>query len=87
MIANILLYSGLTVGKFTSPHFVRYNERIEVNGKEVNNETFAMAHTAVARAVATVMERGIAQPTQFEVLTAAGFLIFALEHDAVGRGY
>ena len=50
MIANILLYSGLTVGKFTSPHFVRYNERIEVNGKEVNNETFAMAHTAVARA-------------------------------------
>ena len=80
MIANILLYSGLTVGKFTSPHFVRYNERIEVNGKEVNNETFAMAHTAVARAVATVMERGIAQPTQFEVLTAAGFLIFALEH-------
>ncbi len=80
MIANILLASGLTVGKFTSPHFVRYNERIEINGKEIDNSTFAMAHTAVAVAVDAVMKKGIAQPTQFEVLTAAGFLVFALEH-------
>ncbi|MDD4320148.1 MAG: bifunctional folylpolyglutamate synthase/dihydrofolate synthase [Acidaminococcaceae bacterium] len=80
MIANILLASGLNVGKFTSPHFVRYNERIEINGKEIDDSTFAMAHTAVAVAVDAVMKKGIAQPTQFEVLTAAGFLVFALEH-------
>lgn len=80
MITNILLNSGLSVGKFTSPHLVRYNERIEVNGKEIDDDTFAMAHTAVAMAVATVMKKGVDQPTQFEVLTAAGFLIFALEH-------
>ena len=79
MIANIFLASGLTVGKFTSPHFVRYNERIEINGKEIDDSTFAMAHTAVAVAVEAVMKKGIGQPTQFEVLTAAGFLVFALE--------
>lgn len=80
MIANIFLASGLTVGKFTSPHFVRYNERIEINGREIDDSTFAMAHTAVAVAVDAVMKKGIDQPTQFEVLTAAGFLVFALEH-------
>ena len=34
MIAGILLAGGLRTGKFTSPHLVSYNERIEVDGKE-----------------------------------------------------
>lgn len=79
MIANILLVSGLKVGKFTSPHLVRYNERIEVDGKEISDEDFALVVTAVRRAVENVMAKGTAQPTQFEVLTAAAFLHFALQ--------
>lgn len=79
MIAGILLAGGLRTGKFTSPHLVSYNERIEVDGKEINNEEFALAITAVKRAAETVVARGVAQPTQFEVLTAAAFLHFALQ--------
>ncbi|MGE4589535.1 MAG: folylpolyglutamate synthase/dihydrofolate synthase family protein [Acidaminococcaceae bacterium] len=79
MIANILLVSGLKVGKFTSPHLVRYNERIEVDGKEISDEDFALVVTAVRRAVENVMVKGTDQPTQFEVLTAAAFLHFALQ--------
>lgn len=79
MITNILLVSGLKVGKFTSPHLVRYNERIEVDGKEISDEDFALVVTAVRRAVESVMAKGTNQPTQFEVLTAAAFLHFALQ--------
>ena len=79
MIANILLVSGLKVGKFTSPHLVRYNERIEVGGQEISDEGFALVVTAVRQAVERSMARGTDQPTQFEVLTAAAFLHFALE--------
>ena len=79
MISNILLVSGLKVGKFTSPHLVRYNERIEVDGEEISDEDFALVVTAVRRAVESVMAKGTDQPTQFEVLTAAAFLHFALQ--------
>ena len=79
MITNILLVSGLKVGKFTSPHLVRYNERIEVDGKEISDGDFALVVTAVRRAVESVMAKGTDQPTQFEVLTAAAFLHFALQ--------
>ena len=79
MITNILLVSGLKVGKFTSPHLVRYNERIEVDGEEISDEDFALVVTAVRRAVESVMAKGTDQPTQFEVLTAAAFLHFALQ--------
>ena len=79
MIANILLSSGLKVGKFTSPHFVKYNERIEVNGEAISDEAFATVHSAVKIAADNVVKKSGNQPTQFEILTAAAFLYFALE--------
>ena len=41
MIAAILAEAGLRVGKFTSPHLVRYNERIQINEKDIPDEDFA----------------------------------------------
>lgn len=38
MIANILQHSGYTVGLYTSPHLLRYNERITINGREITDE-------------------------------------------------
>lgn len=38
MINNILLTEGYTVGKFISPHLIRYNERISINNKEISDE-------------------------------------------------
>ncbi len=78
MIANILRAAGLKVGKFTSPHLVKYNERIVVNGEEISDANFALLMTAVKKAVDSVVAKGVCeQPTQFEVLTAAAFLHFA----------
>lgn len=79
MITNILRAANLRVGKFTSPHLVRYNERIEVNGEEISDEAFAFVIAVVQRAAESVKQKGVDQPTQFEILTAAAFLHFALE--------
>ena len=77
MITNILLAANLKVGKFTSPHLVKYNERINLNGKDISDEDFAMAITAVKVAADSVVKKGVCeQPTKFEILTAAAFLYF-----------
>ena len=80
MITNILLAANLKVGKFTSPHLVRWNERIELNGKDISDEDFATAVTATKVAADSIVKKGVCQqPTQFEILTAAAFLYFHLQ--------
>ena len=37
-LENIFFYSGHNVGKFTSPHILKYNERIVSNKKMISNE-------------------------------------------------
>lgn len=38
MISNILVCQGYKVGKFLSPHLIKYNERININGKDISDE-------------------------------------------------
>ena len=76
MLAEILLTSGCKTGLFTSPHLTNYTERIVVDGQNVNEEDFAAAIEETAKAVDALAET-IDRPTQFEVLTAAAFLIFS----------
>ena len=70
---------GLKVGCFTSPHFVKYNERIAINGQDISDEDFAALATIVAAAEKEFKEQGGEQPTQFEILTAMCFVYFAKE--------
>jgi len=81
-LASILRASGLKTGLYTSPHLVRINERIRVNGKEISDSDFARLHGDVDR----VAEHLIAQeqlpwhPSFFEMMTAIAFAHFAAEH-------
>ena len=78
MITNILLASNLRVGKFTSPHLVKYNERIELNGKDISDEDFAALIEQTKKAADEIVRKKVCDnPTQFEILTAAAFLFFA----------
>src|ERR1700692_4582737 len=43
-LASILLASDLKTGLYTSPHLVRINERMRVNGKEIGDDDFAALH-------------------------------------------
>ena len=38
MINNILVNEGYKVGKFISPHLIKYNERISINGQEISDK-------------------------------------------------
>jgi dihydrofolate synthase/folylpolyglutamate synthase len=67
--------SGLRTGRYTSPHLVRVNERITVDGREISGRDFAIAVRTVRDAAERLVRRGVleAHPTFFEVMTAAAF--------------
>jgi dihydrofolate synthase/folylpolyglutamate synthase len=79
ILASILACAGYRTGLYTSPHLVRVNERIRVNGREIGDEDFARSFTDVRQTVDRLgAEKALAQrPSFFEFLTATAFLHFA----------
>jgi dihydrofolate synthase/folylpolyglutamate synthase len=82
-LASILHASGLKTGLYTSPHLMRINERIRVNGQEIGDEDFAGLYGKVDRIAEGLVERGGLpwHPSFFEMMTAIAFEDFA--HEAV----
>ena len=78
-LASILQASGLRVGLYTSPHLVRINERIRINGEVITDDDFALLHDVVDRtAERLVTEDELPwHPSFFEMLTAMTFEYFA----------
>ena len=78
-LAAILQASGLKTALYTSPHLVRINERIQVNGVPISDDEFALLHDVVDRtAERLVTERELPwHPSFFEMLTAMAFEYFA----------
>jgi dihydrofolate synthase / folylpolyglutamate synthase len=62
---------GAVTGMFTSPHFVRYNERIRVGGAEVGDAELIAAFERIEAA------RGATTLTFFEFNTLAALSVFA----------
>jgi dihydrofolate synthase / folylpolyglutamate synthase len=73
-IAAILQEAGFKTGLYTSPHLVRFNERIIVNGREITNDRVVDAYEAVNAA-----DTGKRKATYFEIATAMAFYDFARE--------
>ena len=73
IIETVLLEAGYSVGKYTSPHILKFNERIRANGKDISDEEIALTYEKVKNAIKNI---GIT-PTFFEVTTAMMFLYFA----------
>src|ERR1700687_5947441 len=48
-LASILQSSELRTGLYTSPHLVRINERIRINGLEIADDDFADLHGKIDR--------------------------------------
>src|SRR5271154_1073964 len=46
-LASILRTSGLKTGLYTSPHLVRINERIQLDGVAISDDDFALLHDVV----------------------------------------
>jgi dihydrofolate synthase/folylpolyglutamate synthase len=80
-LASILRASGLKTGLYTSPHLMRINERIRINGKEISDDDFAELHGAIDRAAENLVEKTELpwHPSFFEMMTAIAFEYFARE--------
>ena len=78
-LASILQASGLKTGLYTSPHLVRLNERIRVNGGEISDDDFAALHAEVDRVAERLVEQRQLpwHPSFFEMMTAIAFAHFA----------
>ena len=77
LLNRILMETGRRTGMYTSPHLVRYTERIRVNDQEISEEDFARIGTAVRAAAEKMESDGKIHPTFFQLLTAIAFLYFA----------
>jgi dihydrofolate synthase / folylpolyglutamate synthase len=80
-LSSILRASGLKTGLYTSPHLVRINERIRINGDEISDDDFARLHGEVDRVAEKLVGREALpwHPSFFEMMTAIAFAHFAHE--------
>lgn len=78
MIEAGLRAAGQTTGLFTSPHLVRFNERIRLNGEEISDSAFAATVDEVRVANDRLADElgPHSHPTLFESMTAAAFRAF-----------
>lgn len=80
-LASIFRAAGLKTGLYTSPHLMRLNERIRVNGLEISDDAFAGLHGEVD----SIADRLVQQkklpwhPSFFEMMTAIAFAYFSRE--------
>ncbi|MBN9694252.1 MAG: bifunctional folylpolyglutamate synthase/dihydrofolate synthase, partial [Zoogloea sp.] len=70
LLEAVLLAAGYRVGLYTSPHLVRYNERVHINGRDATDEALVDAFAAVELA------RGEVPLTYFEHGTLAAWAAF-----------
>ena len=73
-IAAMLRAHGYRTGLYTSPHLVEYPERMEIDGEVASHELFANGIIAAKQAADQLTDMTI---TEFELLTAAAFWMFA----------
>jgi len=80
-LASILRASCLKTGLYTSPHLMRINERIRINGEEISDDNFASLHAEVDRIAEKLVENADLpwHPSFFEMMTAIAFEHFASE--------
>ena len=64
---------GLRIGRYTSPHLVKLNERFFLDGEPIDDATLECA----ANRVSEIIQAHDSQLTFFEALTAVAFLIYS----------
>ncbi len=71
MLTRVLMAAGRHVGTYTSPHLLRYNERVSIDGHEASDAELCAAFAAVEAV------RGDVSLTYFEFGTLAALHCFA----------
>ncbi len=78
MLAQIYKQAGYQVGCYTSPHLLRYNERVRINGNETSDKDLCTAFAAIEQArLGLNSEDDEVALTYFEVGTLAAIWHFS----------
>lgn len=72
MLAKILEKSGYKTGLFTSPHLIKYNERIKISSQDISDDDFSI----LLKKVNTLASENDIILTEFEALTVVAFMYF-----------
>jgi len=72
-LATALCSSGFSVGHYTSPHILAFNERIWLNGENVNNALLQSAHEKLQKILPSTLSDAL---SYFEYTTFLAILIF-----------
>lgn len=76
MINNILVNQGYKVGKFMSPHLIKYNERISINGNQISDEEMLNLIEELEPKIKNYNETRNVNVTLFELETTMALLYF-----------
>ena len=77
MFANVLQKQGYIVGKYISPHLIKFNERICVNQKQIEDKELLEILNQLEPVVQKCEEHFQKKATFFEVTTMVAFIYFA----------
>lgn len=81
MIAEMLSAAGFRTGLFTSPHITCYEERILINGQQIESEQLVELVSELIQVVEQLdLKPGNMNPTFFELTTALAWMHFHKQH-------
>ena len=66
----------MRIGRYTSPHLVRINERFFLDGSPIDDRVLERVADRVNSNIQTIEHSDILEPTFFEALTAVAFLLY-----------
>ncbi|WP_082593279.1 bifunctional folylpolyglutamate synthase/dihydrofolate synthase [Paenibacillus sp. Soil766] len=75
-LASVLQACGYDVGTFTSPYLVRYTNRIQVNGADIEDDVLLRLVNEMKPIVDEIAATEVGPPTMFEISTALAILYF-----------
>jgi dihydrofolate synthase/folylpolyglutamate synthase len=73
ILAHLIDSSGISVGHYSSPHILKFNERIWLNGADVSDEVLDNAHHRLYAILGADMSDGL---SYFEYSTLLAFVVF-----------
>jgi len=78
-LASIVQAAGYRTGLYTSPHLVRVNERMQINGEPISDAEFSVMYDRAETVAAELVARGELpwHPSFFEMLTGMMFEYFS----------
>jgi len=76
MLTNVLIHSGYKVGKFISPHLIRFNDGICINNKEIEDSDVAEILDELSKVIEEYNSKNAVKVKWFEAITALAYIYF-----------